>query len=215
MISFSEFRITNLRKDQVNNNINHFLSRHFVNPVGYFFYRLGFTPNQVTYVFIVIGLLSAAAFYFHYVTLGYFLWRAHIIVDMADGAVARATKVMSDYGVILDKVGHHIINPLIWISILHSLNALETHGMLCILFYAAANAQWTTKHLVKRGEKHFNGMNYLRRIVANIMGMEGFILGALLIIKFPIIQVDMFLMFYIITNSVLLIIKLKKVLRSM
>ena len=58
--TYQEFASSNVRADQADNDVTHFFSRNFVNPVAFFFYKFGLTPNQVTIIFILTGLLGGA-----------------------------------------------------------------------------------------------------------------------------------------------------------
>jgi len=211
--SYSEFKVLNVRTDQQGNDTTHFFSRHCVNPVAYFFYLLGFSPNQVTVVFVLCGLIGSGFAFNGSFVVAYLLWRLHIIIDMADGSVARVTGLMSDYGDVLDKVGHHMIYPLYWMGILYSTGAIFNEPFLALMYYAVASSQWTTKHLVKDKTLRPQAKNLTKRVIANIMGIEGFIAGALIYTAFNPVQLSHYLLFFLGTNLVLFSMKIFSLLK--
>jgi phosphatidylglycerophosphate synthase len=206
--NYAKFKALNIRSDQQRNDVTHFFSRHCVNPVAYIFYLLGFTPNQVTAVFILTGIIGAGFAFNGSFLIAYFLWRLHIIIDMADGSVARVTGMMSEYGDVLDKVGHHVIYPLYWVGILYATNAIFEEPFLAIIFYAVASSQWTAKHLVKDKSLRPQAKSISKRIVANAMGVEGFIFGSLIYVAFDAVTNGHYLLLFVVTNSLLLMAKI-------
>jgi len=206
--NYAKFKSLNIRSDQQKNDVTHFFSRHCVNPFAYFFYLLGCTPNQVTVVFILTGIIGAGFAFNGSFLIAYFLWRLHIIIDMADGSVARVTGMMSEYGDVLDKVGHHLVYPLYWVGILYATDAIFQEPFLAIIFYAVASSQWTAKHLVKDKSLRPQAKSIPKRIIANAMGVEGFIFGSLIYTIFDAVTVGQYLMLFLVTNTVLLTVKI-------
>ena len=78
------------------------------------------TPNQVTLLSLIFGLLSAVS-YFSYGALpfiiGFILFQFHVILDVVDGEIARYRKISSVGGAYLDYVSHYIVYPLIMFGI--------------------------------------------------------------------------------------------------
>ena len=84
------------------------------------FLSMNLSANQVTYIFISLGILSAAAFLGHglkWLIAGYMLHRLHVICDVSDGEVARYRKTFSAQGAYLDYLAHYLIYALILFSI--------------------------------------------------------------------------------------------------
>lgn len=212
MLSYKEFKIENKRDDQNKNNITHFFSRYFVNIFAYPLYLVGLTPNQVTIIFILTGLIGGFLSFNGYLLIAYIFWRLHIIIDMADGSVARVTKLFSEYGDILDKVGHHIIYPIYWIGFIYSSGLLNIYPLLSIIFFATASSQWTLKHLFKNKELRPQAGNIFKRIIANIFGIEGFLIIIILYTQFNLFEGIHVILFLITTNSILLIHKISSLL---
>ena len=81
----------------------------FYRPVGYqmarMFNRLGFTPNAVTWIGIVLGVIAGVCFYYQdlYINLlGMFLLVWANLHDSADGQLARMTGIKTTLGRLLD-----------------------------------------------------------------------------------------------------------------
>jgi len=69
------------------------------------------TPNQVTYASVLCGLASALAFCqgngWSFVIAGFFL-EASLILDCADGQLARAKNCATEFGRLLDGIGGYV-----------------------------------------------------------------------------------------------------------
>lgn len=78
------------------------------------------TPNQVTFIYILIGLISGIFFTLpskYSNLLGAILLQLWFIFDSVDGQVARYKKMTSYSGVLLDKISHFLIHPFIFMAI--------------------------------------------------------------------------------------------------
>ena len=78
------------------------------------------TPNQVTVLYLILGVLSALACSRYgpgWFALGFVLYRLHVILDVVDGEVARYRKMMSTRGAYLDYMTHYVVYPLLMFSI--------------------------------------------------------------------------------------------------
>ncbi len=214
MLTYREFKSLNRRDNQEKNEINHFFGKYFVNFAAYFFYRLNLSPNQVTCIFILVGIIGGILGSFGFFVTAYILWRLHIIIDMADGSIARVTKVFSDFGDPLDKIGHHIIYPIYWVGFSYSSGLLELFPVLTILFITIASSQWTLKHLYKDRFLMTKGTSYPKRIVANIMGVEGFLILIIIYVYTNLLNSLYLILFFIASNLILFIYKLYHLLKD-
>lgn len=113
MLSFLEFKRNSKRKDSSINNKLHFFSSNFSVRLAYFLYSLGFTPDFTTLIFGLCGVLSAISFFNDFKIAGYFFWRLHILLDMADGNIARATNKFNLDAKLTDKFTHIVVNILV------------------------------------------------------------------------------------------------------
>lgn len=70
---------------------------------------LKMTPNKITILALVIGILASVAFYFDYIYLSVgFLWLSGFL-DVTDGQMSRILKSSSDLGALLDIVFDRIV----------------------------------------------------------------------------------------------------------
>ena len=92
-----------------------FLS-HFSERVAFMFWRVGASPNFVTWVFLFVGCSCAAFVWTGHPVLAFLMWRFHIILDMADGTLARATQQFSRAADGFDRSNHIIINTAVLIA---------------------------------------------------------------------------------------------------
>jgi phosphatidylglycerophosphate synthase len=97
-------------------NEEHWAGRLYMRRISpYFtwlFVRIGFSPNQLTYLMIVCGVLGGAAVAVSpnlvWAIVGAVLIQAYLLLDCSDGEVARFRKRTSVTGVYLDRIGHYM-----------------------------------------------------------------------------------------------------------
>ena len=71
------------------------------------------TPNQVTYISVVFGLVAAYAFSlgtYPGLLIGALCLEASLVLDCVDGQLARAKNMASDWGRLVDGIGGYISN---------------------------------------------------------------------------------------------------------
>lgn len=73
-------------------------------PIGSRLGKFGFRPNTITTLSLLVSFIAAAAYAVKLPILGAVGLLAASIVDMLDGAVARATKSTSRFGAVFDHV---------------------------------------------------------------------------------------------------------------
>jgi phosphatidylglycerophosphate synthase len=101
-------------------NEEHWAGRLYMRRVSpYFswlFIRIGFSPNQLTYLMIICGVLGGAAVAvtpdgpagLAWAIAGALLIQAYLLLDCSDGEVARFRKRTSVTGIYLDRIGHYM-----------------------------------------------------------------------------------------------------------
>jgi phosphatidylglycerophosphate synthase len=78
---------------------------------SWIFIRIGFSPNQLTYLMILCGVLAGAVVTrtgLGWAVLAALLVQAYLLLDCSDGEVARFRKRTSVTGVYLDRIGHYL-----------------------------------------------------------------------------------------------------------
>lgn len=86
-----------------------------LNPFGAWLARLGVTPDAVT----LLGTVGAVVASLYFFTNGYWFWGAFavwgcVMLDMVDGAVARASNRVSKFGAVLDSTCDRIADAAIF-----------------------------------------------------------------------------------------------------
>ena len=81
------------------------------------FYNLGFTPNMVTTLSIVFGLMSAYAIMQDHLGIAAFCWFIAYYLDCVDGKLARKYQMVSKFGDLYDHIG----DLLKFIAVLYAL----------------------------------------------------------------------------------------------
>ncbi|MCO5998693.1 CDP-alcohol phosphatidyltransferase family protein [Actinoallomurus rhizosphaericola] len=101
-------------------NEEHWAGRLYMRSISplftWLFIRIGFSPNQLTYMMIACGMLGGAAVAVDgrgtagliWAIVGAVLIQAYLLLDCSDGEVARFRKRTSVTGIFLDRIGHYM-----------------------------------------------------------------------------------------------------------
>ncbi|MEN8834305.1 MAG: CDP-alcohol phosphatidyltransferase family protein [Pacificibacter sp.] len=138
--------------------------------------KTGITPNSITYLQIIVGLLGCYAIYAMQNTLGLaigvLLLHFAYVLDCVDGEIARATNTESIQGIFLDKFAHAITMPAIFLSVGTYVAALHPGGSqwMIILSWLASFATFNpvsrivltvVDALLRKGDvEQYNVANY-------------------------------------------------------
>ncbi|MCF2136037.1 MAG: CDP-alcohol phosphatidyltransferase family protein [Candidatus Thorarchaeota archaeon] len=71
-------------------------------PIGRALARTGITPNAITVLTLIVAIISAYFFYIGDLLVGFAVMVFTVVLDMFDGAVARAANLGSKFGATLD-----------------------------------------------------------------------------------------------------------------
>ena len=120
--------------------VNRYINTPIAAAIVKFLKRTPVTPNQVTFVSIIIGLISAYRFSLGTglsIVQGGLLLEAVMILDCVDGQLARAKQCSSDWGRLLDGIAGYIIYLAVLLGIMVGLKnyyvALSVIGVVTIL----------------------------------------------------------------------------------
>ncbi len=100
--------------------IDRYVNRKVSKPLSRLFMKLGFSPNTITLLSMVLGLMGAACFAmgsYRSGILGALLFQLAVIVDCCDGEVARLTFAESRLGQELDLVSDNIVHVAVFVGI--------------------------------------------------------------------------------------------------
>jgi len=181
-MKYKIFKYASSRIDQDGNDNVHYFSKYFAPMFAYFFYKIKFSPNSVTFIFLVTGFLSALLLYWSFPIYAYLAWRLHIILDMADGSLARATKIFSSNAIGFDRSNHIIINTSILLAPLHFNGNIEIANGLIVSFYLY---YFFSRNFISDKSTAIN-FSIKKNIIKNILGLEGYIAAQCLVIFFEL-----------------------------
>ena len=181
-MDFKEFASRSTRTDVVANDNVHYFSSKFATGAAFMLYRFGFTPNGATWLFLICGWCSAILLATGNPLLSYLMWRIHIIVDMADGTIARATKTFSKSADGFDRSNHIVINTS-WIvfSAYPFVNMYElTFLLICFYLYYFFSRNYFL------GKAQSVRMSRTKNIVKDFLTFEGYILCSVAVSYFSV-----------------------------
>lgn len=113
----AESALINALDDERGGIVDKYLNRPLSRPFTLLFLALGLSPNAVTGVSILLGLVAAAAFAvgnYPAALVGALLLQLSAIVDCSDGDVARLTFSESEFGAKLDIMGDNVVHMAIF-----------------------------------------------------------------------------------------------------
>jgi CDP-diacylglycerol--glycerol-3-phosphate 3-phosphatidyltransferase len=117
------------------------LVRHRLLVIGRALAKVGFTPNLLTVIGVLLNLGVAAVIASGHPQLGGFLLLIASAFDMLDGAVARATGLTSDFGGFLDSTLDRYSEALVYGGILiYLLDTRDADAGAILVFVAAVGA---------------------------------------------------------------------------
>ncbi|MFA6296313.1 MAG: CDP-alcohol phosphatidyltransferase family protein [Patescibacteria group bacterium] len=108
------------RKKNYHNYWSKIFSRHISIYFTWFFCHTPITPNQLTFIQIILAWLAGLSliiWQWNGIIAWIILMQLSFIFDLVDGEVARYKKKSSLFGVILDSFGHVLINPAVYWSL--------------------------------------------------------------------------------------------------
>jgi phosphatidylglycerophosphate synthase len=98
-----------------------FISNYFYQQIAFlitsFLMKTKITPNIVTLISLIFGLLSAFFVFKHSIVLSIVFLNISFILDCVDGQLARVKRLESDFGMWLDNISDRIVENAIVLSI--------------------------------------------------------------------------------------------------
>lgn len=203
-MNYNDFVLASSRDDKLANDRTHFFSSLVSNQVAFLLFKFGLTPNMATFLFLVVGICSGLSLIYENYILSYLLWRLHIIVDMADGIMARAMSKFSKSAMGFDRSNHIIINLLFLIGAAGNVTDAVQYALICpfLLSYLFS------RNYFEKKQKTFD-FSYKKIIIKNIVGLEGFVffctIGRL---AFNVPNTEIFILTYGLFFMILFLLKL-------
>ena len=108
--------------------------RVLVHPIStritYMFSRIGVSPNMVTYIGILFSAASIFFFYESQYIASFICYAIRLIMDYADGSLARYTQTFSNYGARLDLISDYFFYLSFWGAICIKLEDITQSAIL-------------------------------------------------------------------------------------
>jgi CDP-diacylglycerol--glycerol-3-phosphate 3-phosphatidyltransferase len=98
--------------------ITKYVYRKFSKPTARLFYKLGFEPNQVTFLSFILGIISAFFLSQSLFIIGLIILFVSEVLDCADGDLARMKKKVSKKGEFLDSFLDRIVEVFIFYGLI-------------------------------------------------------------------------------------------------
>src|SRR5580692_4342999 len=140
---------------------------HLIHPLASrlvpIFARLHVTPNAVSIVGMLFGILSAVAYYrywdFRYATTGFALMVAWHVMDGADGQLARLTQSYSYFGKVLDGISDNVTFLAVYTALAISLSHEHGDWMYALVALSAVcHAIQSASYEAQRQEYEYWGL---------------------------------------------------------
>lgn len=140
------------RRDKASNDMNHWFSHIIAECLAKLLIRAKISADFTLALFFLSGLSSIIVFLnaseiIHYI-FAYALWRLQIILDMADGHVARYFNTISPKGQYWDRLAHMIINPILLAVLVNSvLKYSDYRNIIVLITFCAVYLQLAVKYV--------------------------------------------------------------------
>ncbi|MCK4351972.1 CDP-alcohol phosphatidyltransferase family protein [candidate division WOR-3 bacterium] len=112
--------------------------RHISIYITWLFLHTRITPNQITFLGMLVGLAGGVCLAFQKWIIGIILLQISYILDCVDGEVARYKKISSLSGEHLDMIGHFFVQPCVYFCFSVGLYQEFTHLWILILGFLGA-----------------------------------------------------------------------------
>jgi len=89
----------------------------YLEPVAEVFIRLRITPNQISFLALIAGIVCAWLFFLHEYLLGSLALLVSAIFDLIDGSVARKTGAHTNFGAVFDWIVDKYVDAIVLLGI--------------------------------------------------------------------------------------------------
>ena len=206
-MNYIEFKKKSHSRDDLFNDNVHYFSSKYKYFFAFIFYRIKFSANLTTFTFFIFGLVSVILCYNQSYMMSWIFWRLHLIVDMADGVVARATETFSKYAKLADKSIHFILYNLIFLIL--NKNQINFSVFLIMFFFFIHSNFKEIFHIKKNLYENshiFENLNKKKSVFKNfirdLISIEGYIFFSFFLPN----NIQMILNFIYSTNFIIFII---------
>ncbi|MEN6609368.1 MAG: CDP-alcohol phosphatidyltransferase family protein [Methanoregulaceae archaeon] len=89
----------------------------YLEPVAVLFAKAGVTPNQISLLALVFGIISAVLFMDRMFLLGSLVLLLSAVMDLIDGSVARLRNKTTDFGAVFDWIVDKYVDALVLLGV--------------------------------------------------------------------------------------------------
>jgi archaetidylinositol phosphate synthase len=89
----------------------------YLEPIAEVFVRIGITPNQISLLALLAGIVCAVLFFQRQFVLGALFLLLSAIFDLVDGSVARKTNAHTDFGAVFDWIVDKYVDALVLLGV--------------------------------------------------------------------------------------------------
>jgi CDP-diacylglycerol---glycerol-3-phosphate 3-phosphatidyltransferase len=146
-----------------------------IDPIAKFFLSIGFKPNTVTFLGLIITTVAAAFIVKGNIILAGFILLVGAPLDVIDGAMARQLGHPSNYGAFIDSVTDRYAELVIMLGLLiHFVMQSNLHA--CIVVFVAAGGSVMVSYVKARAESvGYSGktgiLTRVERLIVMITGL--------------------------------------------
>ena len=140
----------------LDNPIDNFILDYIVEPINPLFYKIGMTPNKLTGVSGIFGLLSVYCVYKSNYILASLLYAISYIFDCFDGNFARKYNMVTEFGDWFDHIKDNVIVILLIIALY---NTKKDNSIKIITFIIFIIFTTLTLLYVNEQERYYHSKN--------------------------------------------------------
>jgi len=133
------------------NDLRKIFAERITGPIVPFLYRLGLTPDLVTWIGLVINVIAAATIATNHLLIGGILVLFSGLFDILDGALARFTGKSTRFGALLDSTFDRLSEAFILFGILF-LYSFDVHIIEILLIFWVMTGSFLTSYIRARAE---------------------------------------------------------------
>ena len=89
----------------------------YIDPIAEMFVNLGITPNQISVLSLVAGLLCAVLYFQQHFVIGSLMLFISALLDLVDGSVARKMNRQTDFGAVFDWITDKYVDAFVLLGI--------------------------------------------------------------------------------------------------
>jgi len=122
-----------------------------IDPIAKFLLKIGFKPNMITYLGLILTTLAAALIVKGNITLAGLILLIGAPLDVVDGSMARQLGHPSSYGAFIDSVTDRYSELVLFLGLLIHF-VIKNDTLVCVLVFVAAGGSVLVSYVKARAE---------------------------------------------------------------